>query len=95
MEKYEIDLDYSKKCIKANRHNHVTATYHLMIKKKIKQGKITVQTAYASENDLSAIKRQPRFKSFHIQNGGITQPLRMETGNSESIQDPTGVPSMT
>ena len=29
----DFDPDYSVKCIEANRHNQITATYHLMSKK--------------------------------------------------------------
>lgn len=91
MEKYDIDLDYSKKCIEANKHNHVTATYHLLIKKQIKRGEVTIQAAYESENDLSSLmRRQPRFKNFNDLNDNMPQHLRMETGNSESIDDLTG-----
>jgi hypothetical protein len=30
---YSFELDYSIKCIESNRHNHITATYHLIHKK--------------------------------------------------------------
>ena len=32
-EDFSFEMDYSIKCIEANRHNHITATYHLMLKK--------------------------------------------------------------
>ena len=34
-----FDPDYSVKCIEANRHNHITATYHLLFKKALRQNK--------------------------------------------------------
>ena len=93
MEEYKIDLDYSKKRIEANKHNHVTATYHLLIKKQIKQGTVTIEAAYESENDLSSLmRRQPRFKNFKNFNDNMPSHLRMDTGNSESIDDLTGKP---
>jgi hypothetical protein len=30
---YGFDKEYSIKCLEANRHNHITATYHLINKK--------------------------------------------------------------
>lgn len=33
VEEYEFEFDYSIKCLEANRHNHITATYHLINKK--------------------------------------------------------------
>jgi hypothetical protein len=33
-EEHEFDFDYSVKCLEANRHNHITATYHLISKKQ-------------------------------------------------------------
>lgn len=38
LEEYKFDNKYAKKCIEDNRHNHITACYHLIDKrnKKIK-----------------------------------------------------------
>ena len=33
IEDYQFEEDYSIKCMEANRHNHITATYHLINKK--------------------------------------------------------------
>jgi len=33
MEDYSFEEDYSIRCLEANRHNHITATYHLINKK--------------------------------------------------------------
>ena len=33
---YDFDSDYARKCIEANKHNHITATYNLMLKKQMK-----------------------------------------------------------
>jgi len=30
---YGFEKDYSIKCLEANRHNHITATYHLIQKR--------------------------------------------------------------
>ena len=33
LDDYGFERDYSIKCLEANRHNHITATYHLIDKK--------------------------------------------------------------
>jgi hypothetical protein len=33
LEQFGFDADYTVKCIEANRHNNITAAYHLMYKK--------------------------------------------------------------
>ena len=33
VEEYDFETDYSVKCLEANRHNHITATYHLINKR--------------------------------------------------------------
>lgn len=39
LQKYDIDPEYGRKCLEANRHNEVTTTYNLLIKKYKKEGK--------------------------------------------------------
>ena len=60
MKQYDIESDYATKCVEVNKHNHVTATYHLLMKKSIKGGKITMQEAFEAKNDFTyLIRRQP------------------------------------
>lgn len=33
VDEYDFETDYSIKCLEANRHNHITATYHLINKR--------------------------------------------------------------
>lgn len=33
VEEYDFETEYSIKCLEANRHNHITATYHLINKR--------------------------------------------------------------
>lgn len=35
---FQIDKTYSRKCLQANKHNHVSASYYLLFKEKIKKG---------------------------------------------------------
>jgi len=39
LDEFSYDPDYSVKCIEANRHNQITATYHLLCKKMLKEEK--------------------------------------------------------
>ena len=38
LEKYGIDLDYTKKCLEANKHNNYTTSYYLLLKKYLQSG---------------------------------------------------------
>ena len=38
LNKYDIDLDYTKKCLEANKHNNYTTSYYLLLKKYIQNG---------------------------------------------------------
>ena len=38
LEKYKIDLDFTKKCLEANKHNNCTTSYYLLLKKYIQNG---------------------------------------------------------
>lgn len=39
LESHNFDPEYSIKCIEANRHNKITATYHLLFKKARKSNR--------------------------------------------------------
>lgn len=39
LDEFNYDPDYSVKCIEANRHNQITATYHLLAKKTLRADK--------------------------------------------------------
>ena len=36
--KFEFNLEFAEKCIEANKHNHVTTTYYLLLKKELETG---------------------------------------------------------
>jgi 5'-AMP-activated protein kinase catalytic alpha subunit len=38
LKNYDINIEYARKCIQANKHNHITATYYLLLKKHYKNG---------------------------------------------------------
>jgi len=37
LDRHQFDEEYSIKCLEANRHNHITATYHLLYKKAVRE----------------------------------------------------------
>lgn len=46
LELFGFDADYTVKCIEANRHNNITAAYHLMYKKAQRLNKDYVGPSY-------------------------------------------------
>lgn len=38
LSEYGIDVEYARKCLEANKHNHLTATYYLLLKKHLRNG---------------------------------------------------------
>lgn len=39
LESYEFNINYAQQCIDANKHNHVTTTYYLLLKKYSQHGR--------------------------------------------------------
>ena len=65
-----VDLDYegdhALKCIEANKHNSVTATYNLLLKKAIREKEITIKNAYECKTDIvHLLRRNPRFRKIN------------------------------
>ena len=54
IEDYKFDTEYSIKCIEANRHNHITATYHL-IKKKNQRNQYMRDTFSTHKDDKATV----------------------------------------
>jgi len=46
VDEFGFDKEYSIKCLEANRHNHITATYHLICKKN--QRTSNIKDSYSS-----------------------------------------------
>ena len=57
LDEFNYDPDYSVKCIEANRHNQITATYHLMSKKIAKQEK-NMDDMGTTENMVGSLDRE-------------------------------------
>lgn len=65
LEEHNIDIDYARKCLEANKHNTVTATYYLIFKKHIKAGGKSVADARLPTYDPEVfLKRIPNLKNL-------------------------------
>jgi 5'-AMP-activated protein kinase catalytic alpha subunit len=43
LEKFGFNDEYSRQCIESNKHNHLTTTYYLLLKKAVRSGRISCQ----------------------------------------------------
>ena len=62
---HEIDVNYARKCIEANKKNQVTACYYLLLKKHIQAGGESIADARKPDYDPTVfLKRVPNFKNL-------------------------------
>lgn len=50
---YNINVEYARKCLEANKHNHITATYYLLLKKHLKSGGDSIADPRSPKYDLN------------------------------------------
>ena len=55
LDEFNYDPDYSVKCIEANRHNQITATYHLLSKKAARKDKNFIEDADRGDNSRNMV----------------------------------------
>ena len=61
LDEFGFDPDYSVKCIEANRHNNITATYHLLYKRAQRQKKPFTNAAHVTGSlDRAAVAQYER-----------------------------------
>jgi 5'-AMP-activated protein kinase catalytic alpha subunit len=53
MDQYGFDLQYAKRCLDQNRHNHTTTTYYLILKKHLENGGTSVADVTSDSFDPS------------------------------------------
>jgi hypothetical protein len=53
---FGFEREYAIKCIESNRHNHITATYHL-INKRLKRNAYTSQLADSQDSHPQSLKK--------------------------------------
>lgn len=70
---FNFDLEYCARCIEANKHNHITTTYYLLLKKHLRSGHTSNADIGSPLFDYSAIqpyKRpdpEPKYQFFGTQ----------------------------
>lgn len=57
LDEFNYDPDYSVKCIEANRHNQITATYHLLTKKHQRMDKNFLDEDRGTANMIGSLDR--------------------------------------
>ena len=55
IKKYDIDLEYTKKCLEANKHNNYTTSYYLLLKKYITNGGNSIADYSMKSQDKKSI----------------------------------------
>lgn len=58
LKQYDINTDYAKKCLEANKHNHITATYYLLLKKHLCNGGESIADPRSPKYDPSYFMRR-------------------------------------
>lgn len=82
MKGYNIDIDYAKKCLEANKHNHFTSTYYLLLKKHLKGGGESIADVGSPKYDPSIfLKRTPNVKDL---TANKTEAKSKQTPNKEN-----------
>lgn len=57
LDEFNYDPDYSVKCIEANRHNQITATFHLLTKKALRKDKNFLDGTQGTANMVGSLDR--------------------------------------
>jgi hypothetical protein len=60
LDEFNYDPDYSVKCIEANRHNQITATYHLLTKKALRKDKNFLDSTQGTANMVGSLDRSAK-----------------------------------
>ena len=62
---FDIDVNYARKCLEANKHNHISATYHLLLKKHIFNGGESIADVASPKYDPRVfLRRHPHFNNL-------------------------------
>ena len=70
LKSYNVDADYAKRCIEANKHNSISTGYYLLLKKHLRDGGTSVAgysiTAKTSESETPRLTVHKRGYSLNI-----------------------------
>ena len=65
LSQHEINVEYARKCLEANKHNHITATYFLLLKKHLKGGGESIADVRSPKYDPKVfLRRTYNLKDF-------------------------------
>jgi hypothetical protein len=59
LDEFGFDADYTVKCIEANRHNDITATYHLMLKKAMRREREYLSSTTLVTKSVERLSHRP------------------------------------
>ena len=80
LEQFGFDADYTVKCIEANRHNNITAAYHLMYKKAQRQNKPYVMSTRHVTGSVDVVGQ---VKEANVQKRGTSTGYNYRNGNNQ------------
>ena len=82
LDEYGFDPDYAVKCIEANRHNNITATYHLLYKKALRQKKPFTNVSHVTGSlDRAAIAHYERMEAANNATAANDRNARFQSNN--------------
>jgi 5'-AMP-activated protein kinase catalytic alpha subunit len=55
---YDINVEYARKCLEANKHNHITATYYLLLKRHLRSGGESIADPRSPKYDPSVFLKR-------------------------------------
>ncbi|KRX02511.1 Protein kinase-like domain [Pseudocohnilembus persalinus] len=85
LQKYEINLDYAQKCIDANKHNNVTTTYHLLLRKHLMEGGKSEADLNSPNFDITLLEPKPRPSKSYYKQAGMNDGQNNKMGENKLI----------
>ena len=56
LKEFNFEIDYAEKCIDANKHNHISTAYYLLLKKHLKGGGTSPADISSSKFDYEQVE---------------------------------------
>jgi hypothetical protein len=86
---YNFKKDYAVKCINANKHNHVTTSYYLLLKRYEQLGEVQEKDfEYFDEKKIAALANTERTKQIQSVAFNQTMPMKKDDLSSLIKEDP-------
>ena len=99
---YNFKKDYAVKCINANKHNHVTTSYYLLLKRYEQLGEVSEKDfEYFDDKKINALAQQEKQKLTQSQltpqiysSLNQTMPVKKAEDLTQSLMKPSAQPQM-